>query len=514
MIPPVALCHPPNIISLRGRQLNTPPHDPVHTSSNSPLSSARDAQISTAFPAALPLVEGETTVTSSDGGFEEILQLPILQENFPIDPAIIADDEAWETDDLRGLVRQGDGLVGLKPICLYPGPPLSMFWDAPDSRQIPEERLAGNTLAEGNPHIHGSQPQNPSRLSAETDAPCFSSVDEGSRPERAKSLKRGAEGLEEQTAKRPRVASPAGEGSFTALRCHFLSLCLDERLQFLSWLFEGALANCTPDSDESARLNVREDPREETEQTRPERGEGRKGGDKRWRWSAEEDARLWDMVEERRSWSEIERCFPGRTESALRQRQSRLQKNQRRIRPAKPTATTPAVAVVPPATISAPDTDVDSDRSVGRWADFRPTAAIPRRYLCGCFCHGSEALEILHGSAVTPPAAVDQWTAVDNPQLSPDDETRGLVRKKKKARWTRKDDERLGSLRARDWRWWEIKQQFSHRTVAALQQRCMKLRATRLTNTPKVAEDVPLPSDTVASDRRLSGDFLRLRNLH
>ncbi|KAI1934746.1 hypothetical protein LOZ66_005601 [Ophidiomyces ophidiicola] len=207
---------------------STPPHDPVHTSSNSPLSSARDAQISTAFPAALPLVEGETTVTSSDGGFEEILQLPILQENFPIDPAIIADDEAWETDDLRGLVRQGDGLVGLKPICLYPGPPLSMFWDAPDSRQIPEERLAGNTLAEGNPHIHGSQPQNPSRLSAETDAPCFSSVDEGSRPERAKSLKRGAEGLEEQTAKRPRVASPAGEGSFTALRCHFLSLCLDE----------------------------------------------------------------------------------------------------------------------------------------------------------------------------------------------------------------------------------------------------------------------------------------------
>ncbi|EER40059.1 predicted protein [Histoplasma capsulatum H143] len=82
----------------------------------------------------------------------------------------------------------------------------------------------------------------------------------------------------------------------------------------------------------------------------------------------------------------------------------------------------------------------------------------------------AKLLEILQGSAVTPPAAMDQWTAVDNPQLSPDDETRGLVRKKK-ARWTRKDDERLGSLGARNWCWWEIKQQFPHWTVAALQQR-------------------------------------------
>ncbi|KMU75878.1 hypothetical protein CISG_10413 [Coccidioides immitis RMSCC 3703] len=220
-----------------------------------------------------------------------------------------------------------------------------MFWDALDARQIPEETLADNTLAEGDPLIRGSQSRDPPRLITETDAPCSGGVDEGSRGEQAKSLKRGAEGLDEQTPKRPCVASAssAGEGSFAALRSHFLSLPLDERLQFLSWLFEGALASCTPESNESARSAVRKDSRQETEQTRPERGEGRKG---QKRWSAEEDARLRGMMEERRSWSEIEKCFPGRTESALRQRQSTLRGNRRKIRPARPTPATPAVAVV------------------------------------------------------------------------------------------------------------------------------------------------------------------------
>ncbi|QSS48828.1 hypothetical protein I7I53_08959 [Histoplasma capsulatum var. duboisii H88] len=168
----------------------SPPHDPAYPSLNSPLSSICGAQDSTAPPAALPPLEGETTeaspasVTSSDGGFEEFLQLPVLQENFSIDPAIIAEDESWDTNDLGWPVRQGDSLAGLKPICPYPAPPLSMFWDAPDCRQFPEERLAdGNTLAEGNPHIRDSQPLDPSRLSTETDEPCSGGVDEGSRGE-------------------------------------------------------------------------------------------------------------------------------------------------------------------------------------------------------------------------------------------------------------------------------------------------------------------------------------------
>ncbi|EFW15746.1 conserved hypothetical protein [Coccidioides posadasii str. Silveira] len=140
------------------------------------------------------------------------------------------------------------------------------------------------------PRIQDSPPH-----SAGTDAPGPGGADEGSRDEQSTNLKRGAEGLEEQTAKRPRVASAssAGEGSFTTLRPHFLSLRLDERPQFLSWLFEGALASCTPDSDEGAPSAIRKDSRAETEETRAKRGDGKKGhGDKRWRWSAEEDARL------------------------------------------------------------------------------------------------------------------------------------------------------------------------------------------------------------------------------
>ncbi|KMP10252.1 hypothetical protein CIRG_09933 [Coccidioides immitis RMSCC 2394] len=99
----------------------------------------------------------------------------------------------------------------------------------------------------------------------------------------------------------------------------------------------------------------------------------------------------------------------------------------------------------------------------------------------------AKLLEILRGSAVTSPPAVDQRMAVEPPQPSTGVETRAeLVRKgkKKKARWTRQDDERLESMRARGWRWWEIKQQFPHRTVSALQQRCMKLQGDERLDQP------------------------------
>jgi hypothetical protein len=46
---------------------------------------------------------------------------------------------------------------------------------------------------------------------------------------------------------------PSSEDSFTALRSHFLSLCLNDRLQFLSWLFEGALPRCNSESLLTAR---------------------------------------------------------------------------------------------------------------------------------------------------------------------------------------------------------------------------------------------------------------------
>ncbi|KGQ01886.1 hypothetical protein PAAG_11276 [Paracoccidioides lutzii Pb01] len=104
------------------------------------------------------------------------------------------------------------------------------------------------------------------------------------------------------------------KGSSTVLCSQFLSLRLDERLQFLSWLFEGALASCMPDlapaiwGDENVRSAGRLGPHKfrKTQQ----------------------------------------RCFPERTESVLRQRVSTLRKQERGMRTAEP-AGVPAASATP-----------------------------------------------------------------------------------------------------------------------------------------------------------------------
>ncbi|ODH50529.1 hypothetical protein GX48_03347 [Paracoccidioides brasiliensis] len=291
------------------------------------------------------------STASSDGSLEEFLRLPVLQSNIPIDPEILADVRPWETSNLHQPVRRGDSFAIPKATCPYPEPPLSMFCDAPYYHQGSEERFSswnGNAQMEDGLHIQDHQQLYPSQHRTEADVPCSSGVDEDSGGEPFKSLKRGAQELEERAMKRPRLASAslAGEDSFTALRSHFLSLRLDERLQFLSWLFEGALASCTPDSNKSMRPAI-SDSRKEIEQTWHDHSKRRKAhGDKMWRWSPEDDARLLSMTQDRRPWPEIERCFLERTESALRQRQSTLRRNRRGVRSAEPTPITPVSAAV------------------------------------------------------------------------------------------------------------------------------------------------------------------------
>ncbi|KAM5464663.1 hypothetical protein MferCBS49748_005390 [Microsporum ferrugineum] len=201
-----------------------------------------------------------------------------------------------------------------------------------------------NAQKDRHPHIQACPQLHPSHLSTETDTPCSSGVGEGSSSKQSESLKRGAEGLEEQTTKRPRIASTLPTHSFITVRSHFLSLQLDERLQFLSWLFEGALASCTPEFNEDVQSAACLDYHGEIGPTRhgPSKGKKGHGGKQLWRWSAEDDARLLSMIEDRQSWPEIEKCFPGRTESALRQRQSTLRKrrNRRGLDPARSTTNT------------------------------------------------------------------------------------------------------------------------------------------------------------------------------
>ncbi|OJD27051.1 hypothetical protein ACJ73_01557 [Blastomyces percursus] len=315
---PCSTLPPPSITSLQDHRLNTPssespehgpsyPHDPAHLTPNSPRIAACNTQDPNARSDELPPLKGgaagpgpsSPSTTSSDGSLEEFLRLPVLpnDNNIPIDPAILADDRPWETSELLPSFWQGNSPATPKANCPYPEP-LPMFYAAPDHRSFME---------------------------------C--SVDEGSSSEQSKGFKRGAERLEEQTMKQPQIASvlPTGKGSFTSVRSHFLSLQLDERLQFLSWLFEGALASCTPDFNESVQSVIHSDSCREIEPTRHNRK--RKGhGDKPWRWSPKDDAQLLGMTEDRRPWIEIERYFPERTESALRQRQSTLRKQRNRRR--------------------------------------------------------------------------------------------------------------------------------------------------------------------------------------
>ncbi|EGE83195.1 hypothetical protein RJZ56_008199 [Blastomyces dermatitidis] len=94
-----------------------------------------------------------------------------------------------------------------------------------------------------------------------------------------------------------------------------------------------------PDSDESMQPAICSDSHEEVEQTRIGNSKRRKGHrDKLWRWSPEDDARLLSMTENHRPWPEIEGCFPERTESALRQRQSVLRRTKKQTRLAEPAA--------------------------------------------------------------------------------------------------------------------------------------------------------------------------------
>ncbi|OJD23059.1 hypothetical protein ACJ73_05594 [Blastomyces percursus] len=97
-------------------------------------------------------------------------------------------------------------------------------------------------------------------------------------------------------------------------------------------------------------------------------------------------------MEERRPWPEIERCFPGRTESALRQRVSTLRKQERGMRTAEP-AGIPAASASPGGLISqlsklvgALDTDLDvvGDRHRERLAlDYQQNPAKVSQRHCG-----------------------------------------------------------------------------------------------------------------------------------
>ncbi|KAL2380379.1 hypothetical protein RJ035_006817, partial [Blastomyces gilchristii] len=198
------------------------PHDPAHLTPNSPQIAAFDTQDLTALSDKLPLLERGTagpgpsspSTNSSDGSLEKFFRPLVLQNNILIDPAILSNDRPRQASRL--VHNCTPPILALEPMHLAP-----VVWvKAPTAVKL-------------------------------------------------KSLERGVEGLEEQTMKQSQIAFMLSteEGSFTGLHSHFLSLQLDERLQFLSWLFEGAMASCTLKLNESVQSVVHSDYHEEIEQT-------------------------------------------------------------------------------------------------------------------------------------------------------------------------------------------------------------------------------------------------------
>lgn len=145
----------------------------------------------------------------------------------------------------------------------------------------------------------------------------------------SKSSKRKTQQSDGRAHKRLQVPSmlPPREDSFT-LCSHFMSAPLDDRLQFLSWLFAGALPHCMSNSSPTAceeRYGLAtscSSTSHEIEQNRGDRRKARGGSRKNMPWSMEEASLLLKLrKEESRSWSEVARLFseryPGRTLGAI-----------------------------------------------------------------------------------------------------------------------------------------------------------------------------------------------------
>ncbi|KAL4777943.1 hypothetical protein BJX76DRAFT_344546 [Aspergillus varians] len=118
------------------------------------------------------------------------------------------------------------------------------------------------------------------------------------------------------------------DNSFTVLHSYFVSVPVDKHLQFLSWLFKGALASCMSDcslatcDDRDARATSHSSAPHVIKPNqcgcREAGGSLRKG----MAWSREEmDLLLKLRKEEGRPWSQVARTFleqyPGRSQGAI-----------------------------------------------------------------------------------------------------------------------------------------------------------------------------------------------------
>ncbi|GKZ98169.1 hypothetical protein AnigIFM59636_002193, partial [Aspergillus niger] len=242
----------------------------------------------------------------------------------PVDPVILADDRFWVIGELQPVYPE-DSLVVSETNCPYPDPPAVLCDTSvyhPDSDARPT-RLDSNPRSVS-PHGQGHTQHPVSHDNAEADVlPCGSPLEASTSGKQSKPRKRKPRTLDGQLSKRIRgpMSGPKEDSSFLALRAHFLSLSNDERLQFLSWLFEGALPRCLPGLD--SKMSKDKDERPARDVDHPSRFRGQHGTSRKGKpWSSEEVNLLLKLRrDEGRPWSEVAKLFsdryPGRSPGSI-----------------------------------------------------------------------------------------------------------------------------------------------------------------------------------------------------
>ncbi|KAL2845902.1 hypothetical protein BJY01DRAFT_234802 [Aspergillus pseudoustus] len=256
------------------------------------------------------------SISSSDNSLEESFRPPDAHEDVPINPLILTNNGSWRDVGLESLVPQDSSLVNLETTCPYPDPPATLHSPLNHYQDASERNMGWDNGIQTSDHdrqkVHHSSHSTDPGLFYPDSAHGNHHVDEG-----FKSSKRKTHPSEGQARKRRRVRStlPSREDSFTALQSHFVSLPINDRLQFLSWLFEAR-------EDGEARITSRSSPQPETKQSpgvcKGVQGSSRKG----MSWSVEEADLLVKLrKDEGRPWSEVTRVFstqyPGRSQGAI-----------------------------------------------------------------------------------------------------------------------------------------------------------------------------------------------------
>lgn len=280
----------------------------------------------------------ESSVRQSPGRHE--------QTGIPIDPVILTDEFLLESSQLYQDIQDDDILWSSQRDmpCPYPEPsivPHSIFDNDHLSLGLIDENRPANHRHCGERSRQTHPGNNANNAESNESSPrgprqqhCNSDVN---RTEPRKRLLTGSDERKRRMNKRQRLEettpSPAGN-SCASLRFHFLSLPTNARLEFLSWLFEGALPRCTFEPEISASIapakttddtRVRKQVRWATPQGAADSVDNSstlKKSRKGMPWLPEEEDLLIELRDTRRLlWSEVTKLFsdqyPGRSQGSI-----------------------------------------------------------------------------------------------------------------------------------------------------------------------------------------------------